>query len=98
MRRIVSRRSFLAVGAAGASLTIWRPPTSWGGDSRRAAMPGLALGLQSYTLREYPVERAIELAKELGFAHVEFTRVHASADTPAAKVETIKQKMHDAGL
>src|SRR3954467_7225002 len=85
--RQMTRRCFIGTaGAAGAAISIWRPRSMWGDENpRRNAPATLALGLQSYTLREFPVERAIELAKELGFAHVEFTRVHASADTPAAK-------------
>lgn len=100
MRTAISRRCFLRVaGAAGASIAVWQPRATWGDEEPRGgSAPALALGLQSYTLREFPVERAIELAKELGFAHVEFTRAHASADTPAAKVDALKQKMHEAGL
>ncbi len=57
-----------------------------------------ALGLQSYTLRAFKVDRVIELAKEVGFAHIEFTRVHANAVTPAAEIERIKRLMAEAGL
>src|SRR5437588_467006 len=100
MSGFYSRRRFLlSAGAAGAALGLGRQSAAWDGrspDGRQSG--GLALGLQSYTLREFPVERAIELAKELGFAHVEFTRLHVSADTPVAKIDTIKRKMADLGL
>jgi inosose dehydratase len=95
-----SRRRFLLnAGACGAALGVWRQSAAWdAGSAGGRQSDGLALGLQSYTLREFPVEKAIDLAKELGFAHVEFTRIHASADTPPAKIEAIKRKMADLGL
>jgi inosose dehydratase len=95
-----SRRRFLLnAGAAGAALGLRRHIAAWGAETASGDQPnGLALGLQSYTLRDFPVEKAIDLAKELGFAHVEFTRLHASADTPPAKIDAIKRKMADLGL
>jgi inosose dehydratase len=95
-----SRRGFLlTAGAVGAALGMWRQSATWGVNTTGVhKSDGLALGLQSYTLREFPVERAIELAKELGFAHVEFTRLHVSADTPIANVDAVKRKMADTGL
>jgi len=100
MRDSWSRRRFLAVaGAAGSALGYWSQRSAWGDEPPPAEKPEpLALGLQSYTLREFPVEKAIDLAKELGFAHIEFTRGHISAETPVDKVESVKQKMAAAGL
>ncbi|HEV2971270.1 MAG TPA: sugar phosphate isomerase/epimerase family protein [Pirellulales bacterium] len=96
MRNPWSRRKFLSV--AGASLAI-SARGAWGAESRLAEnRDPLALGLQSYTLREFDVEKAIDLAKELGFAHVEFTRKHISADTPVETVEAVKRKMAGLGL
>ena len=94
-----SRRKFLTIaGATGASLACTRRPVFADVTSNAARPNPLALGLQSYTLREFPVEKAIELAKELGFAHVEFTRKHVSPETPAAELETVKRKMAALGL
>jgi inosose dehydratase len=99
MRDPLSRRRFLAVTAASASLSIFPRRSLFADAGRRSAGPNpLALGLQSYTLREFPVEKAIELAKELGFAHVEFTRKHVSPDTPAAELDAVKRKMADLDL
>jgi inosose dehydratase len=89
-----SRRRFLTIaGAAGASLACTRQPVFADVRSSATRPNPLALGLQSYTLREFPVEKAIELAKELGFAHVEFTRKHVSPETPPAELEAVKRKM-----
>jgi inosose dehydratase len=95
-----SRRKFLAVaGASAASLSILPRRSLFADVGRRSAGANpLALGLQSYTLREFPVEKAIELAKELGFAHVEFTRKHVSPDTRPAELDAVKRKMADLNL
>ena len=89
-----SRRKFLTIaGATGASLACTRRPVFADVTSSATRPNPLALGLQSYTLREFPVEKAIDLAKELGFTHVEFTRKHVSPETPPAELETVKRKM-----
>jgi sugar phosphate isomerase/epimerase len=99
MRDSWTRRKFLAAGAAGASLSLVPRRSLLADSGRTAERPNpLALGLQSYTLREFPVEKAIELAKELGFAHVEFTRKHISPETPLAELDAVKRKMADLGL
>jgi sugar phosphate isomerase/epimerase len=100
MRDSWTRRRFLAAaGAAGASLSLVPRRSIFADSGRSAERPNpLALGLQSYTLREFPVEKAIELAKELGFAHVEFTRKHISPETPPAELDTVRRKMADLGL
>ena len=78
---------------------ISRSAAVFAADTAGAPPPKpLALGLQSYTLREFKVGRVIELAKELGCAHIEFTRVHANADTPPDQIEAIKRQMAAAGL
>jgi sugar phosphate isomerase/epimerase len=75
-----------------------RPTILLADDSAAKSPKPLALGLQSYTLRAFKVGRVIELAKELGFAHIEFTRVHANADTPPDQTDEIKRLMAAAGL
>jgi sugar phosphate isomerase/epimerase len=94
-----SRRRFIVAGAAGASLSIVPRRPIFADSGRSANRPNpLALGLQSFTLREFPIEKAIELAKDLGFTHVEFTRKHVSPDTPSAELDAVKRKMADLGL
>lgn len=100
MRDSWSRRRFLkGAGAAGASVLALPRRSLFADVGRRSAGPNpLALGLQSYTLREFPVEKTIELANELGFAHVEFTRKHVSPETPSAELDAVKRQMAELGL
>jgi sugar phosphate isomerase/epimerase len=89
----------LAAGASAAALIgVSRSRVLFASDAAAKSPKPLALGLQSYTLRAFKVDRAIELAKELGFAQIEFTRVHANADTPPDQIDEIKRLMAGAGL
>jgi inosose dehydratase len=63
--RRIGRRSFLAMGAASCAAVA---------GSRRAcaaAAPRPTIGIQTYSLRGYPVAEALRHAKDLGFTHVE---------------------------
>ena len=63
--RRIGRRSFLAMGAASCAAVA---------GSRRAcaaAAPRPTIGIQTYSLRGYPVAEALQHAKDLGFTHVE---------------------------
>jgi len=63
--RHIGRRSFLAMAAASCAAVA---------GSRRAcaaAAPRPTIGIQTYSLRGYPVAEALRHAKELGFTHVE---------------------------
>lgn len=63
--RRIGRRSFLAMGTA-SCVAVAR--------SRRAcaaAAPRPTIGIQTYSLRGYPVAEALRHAKDLGFTHVE---------------------------
>ena len=65
--RRLDRRSFLAAGVAATALA------SRGGRRVAAAPAGprAAIGVQTYSLRGYPVAEALRQAKDLGFTHVE---------------------------
>ena len=63
--RRIGRRSFLAMAAASCAAVA---------GSRRAcaaAAPRPTIGIQTYSLRGYPVAEALRHAKDLGFTHVE---------------------------
>ncbi len=92
-----TRREFLQASAAAAGLAFVssRSAKIFAADTPASRF---RLGLQSYTLREFPVEVAVKTAKELGFAHVEFTRAHISEKVPTDKVDAVKALMAEQGL
>lgn len=63
--RRIGRRSFLAVGTASCAAVAG---SRWAGA---AVVPRPTIGIQTYSLRGYPVAEALRHAKDLGFTHVE---------------------------
>jgi sugar phosphate isomerase/epimerase len=92
-----SRRGFLSVtaGVAGAA-AVGMPWCSARADTDKPGRP--LLGMQSYTLRNFPVDKAITMTKELGLAHIEFFPGHFSPSSSPAKIAEMKEKMAAAGL
>ncbi len=89
-----SRRRFLGSTGA-AALSFGFPIKSRALGSK---VPGFSIGIQSYSLRGFSVEDAIQHAANLGFAHMEFFPGHFSPDSEPAKIETMKQTMDAAGM
>jgi len=57
-----------------------------------------SIGIQSYSLRGYPVDEAIRHAKDLGFEHVEFYGKHFSPNSTPQEIDAMKSKMASLGL
>ena len=100
--RTISRREFLATAAA---------VTATVGASRAHAQPFVAaistpqldatspkLGIASYSLRNFPRERAIELTRSLGAHYINFKSVHLPYDASAAEFSTARSELAAAGL
>lgn len=94
MNRPFSRRSFVAM-VAGAGLS-----TAFGSRSSRAEdkAGGLKIGIQSYTLREFPVLKAIDLIAEMGFEHIEFFDAHFPLKSSDEEIEARKRMMSEKKL
>jgi len=96
MSQSYSRRNFLALsaGAAGAAMAPWAT------RARAAASDtgGFLLGMQSYSLRNYPVDKAIEHMRELGAQSVEFFSGHFSLGSTPEQIAEMKKKTAAAGL
>jgi inosose dehydratase len=92
-----SRRGFLSLsaGVAGAA-AVGLPWRSARAETDKPGRP--ALGMQSYTLRNFPVDKAITMTKELGLAHIEFFPGHFSPSSSPAQIAAMKEKMAAAGL
>ena len=70
-----------------------------GSGAAAAASPGhIPLGVQSYTLRDFPVDKAIQTSKDLGFEHIEFFGSHFPTNSSAEKIEAMKSKMAGMGM
>lgn len=100
MTTSVSRRAFLNTAvAAGATIAI-QPGTTTAFSQSPAAAPAapLKLGVASYSMREFPLDRALEMAKALGVTHMTFKDVHIPrTDTPEA-TRALRAKIEAAGI
>ena len=68
---MLSRRSFLA-GSAALAATAVLPRTASASDAD--PFGGWTVGIQSYTFRKFPLERALKAMHDLGVRHAEFYR------------------------
>lgn len=95
MSHSFSRRNFLgmAAGAAGAALAPWPTRARAAGDAG-----GFLLGMQSYSLRKYPVDQALKHMQELGVKSVEFAGGHFPLSSSPQQIAELKQKTAAAGI
>ena len=85
---MLSRRTFLA-GSAALAATAALPRFAPAADAK--PFGEWTVGIQSYTFREFPLERALKAMKELGVTHAEFYRGHIPTDTAGDKLTAVKK-------
>lgn len=96
MQAAWSRRKFLqvAAGAAGA----WATGRVARAADANDAYGGFNLGLQSYTLREFPVDRALEEINKLGLHSVELFQAHFNSQSSDSEIEAMKGRAQSLGI
>ncbi len=104
----VPRRSFLkfaALGAASAAFTkesygLEAPltPARTAGSYSKAKEVGVKLGVASYSLRNFPRAKAIEMTKALGTPYVNLKSVHLSYESSPAEMAAARREIEAAGL
>ncbi|HQU41780.1 MAG TPA: sugar phosphate isomerase/epimerase [Pirellulales bacterium] len=85
----LSRRRLLTIAAGGAAAAT----LGWPRRARAAAQPGFVLGMQSYSLRSFPVDKALDDIQELGLHTVEFFNAHLAINSTQQKIDEMKQKL-----
>lgn len=103
----VLRRDFLklaALGAVGATLLESKEVTeALAGDRkkhiyRRAQKTEIRLGVASYSLRNFPRDKAIEMTKALGVRYINFKSMHLPYDASPVEIALARQQLAAAGL
>lgn len=97
MSHRLSRRAFLGTTAAAAA---------WSGTERAAfaqtgaaaAAGPLKIGVASYSLREFPLDRVLEMAKVLGVRYMTFKDVHIPRTDPPETTRALRAKIEAAGI
>jgi hypothetical protein len=96
-----NRRDFLKVAGAGAAACATITPglaLAMGRAEAPAVAVPFALGMASYTLRQFPTDQAIEMTKRLGLTRICFKDFHLKLDaTPEVIADTVA-KVKAAGL
>lgn len=95
----LSRRAFLGTGAAAAAWSASASRLSaQAGATPAPAAGGLKLGVASYSLREFPLDRALEMARVLGVRYMTFKDVHVPRTDPPDATRALRQKIEAAGI
>jgi sugar phosphate isomerase/epimerase len=104
----VPRRSFLtsvATGVAGAAMGVAGAPALLRASAPRsstlpetlAATP-IKLGVASYSLREFPLDKALEMIKTLRTPYVNFKSVHIPYEKTPAELAELRRKIEADGF
>ena len=96
MTTSLTRRAFLGTTAAAG---LWMNRAAGAQTPAPAPPPGpLKIGVASYSLREFPLDRVLEMARTLGISHMTFKDVHVPrTDTPEA-TRALREKIQAAGI
>jgi sugar phosphate isomerase/epimerase len=63
-----------------------------------AAFAGFTVGVQSYTFRKFPLERALKMTQDLGLKSAEFYRGHVPTDSSPEKIAGVKKLCGEYGV
>jgi sugar phosphate isomerase/epimerase len=103
----VPRRDFLklaALGVVGATLVESSGASEALAADRRnhiyrsAQKAGIKLGVASYSLRNFPRDKAIEMTKALGVRYINFKSMHLPYDASPSEIALARQQLAAAGL
>jgi sugar phosphate isomerase/epimerase len=90
-----SRRQFLQTSAGLSAAALLGSSPLCAADDK----PGsLIVGIQSYSLRNFPADQAIKISGELGFKSIEFYSGQFPINSTPEQISDIKQKCAAAGL
>lgn len=100
MKSRQNRRAFLQTAALGATVAL--APAVPGAKPAEAAgpkkKPKFELGLASYTLRKFDLDKTLAMTRRLGLKHIAFKSFHLALDSNPEKVRAVVGKVKGAGL
>lgn len=96
------RRHFLQLAGAGAASLIsaerGSAQTRRSSARRRGINPQFQLGLASYTLRNFGLEKTLAMTKRVGLKNICFKSMHLELDSTPVQIEAVVAKVEQAGL
>jgi inosose dehydratase len=98
----LSRRHFLTAGSLGVAAAAFDlgkiTPSLLPNPEASEDKPQFGLGLASYTLREFSLEKTVEMTKRLALERIVLKSMHLPLDAPIREVEETAAKVRAAGL
>ena len=100
----LDRRTFLRAAAVAAAVAAGTAGAATGLPRRASALaqrdpgPTLRLGVASYSLRNFPLERAIAMTRALGARWINLKSVHLPYDVSKAAAADARRALAAAGL
>lgn len=97
MKEVRSRREFL-MAAAGAAACCGLTRAGTANPQSEIRNPKFELGLASYTLRKFDLDKTLQMTKRVGLKHIAFKDFHLSLDSSPEQIKEVVAKVKDAGL
>lgn len=95
----LSRRGFFGTTAGAVAWTaIGRAAATESNTAPSATAGALKLGVASYSMREFSLDKALEMAKTLGVKHMTFKDVHIPRTDPPDTTRALRAKIEAAGI
>ena len=91
-----SRRGFLGTAAVASGWPLLSRLV--GAEPGATARGRLKLGVASYSMREFPLDQALEMAKRLGVKYMTFKDVHVPRTDPPEATRALRAKIEAAGI
>ena len=100
MNTSLNRRRFLQTGVLGSAVLAAGALPSLGAVTRTERDPfhGLKVGITTYTLRKFSLEKAIEMTKAAGVKYISIKDVHLPLKSSAEERKRVRKQIEDAGL
>lgn len=96
-----NRRDFLKTGVLGSlALAALRPTTSSAAVTKSPGEPyaGLKVGVASYSLRKFPLDKAVAMTKELGVKYITLKDFHLAMKSTPEERKAAGKLVADSGL
>jgi len=94
-----SRRRFFGTAAAAVAWPLLSRATGAEAAAPAAGHGGrLTLGVASYSMREFPLDQALAMAKTMGVTHMTFKDVHIPRTDPPEATRALRAKIEAAGI
>jgi sugar phosphate isomerase/epimerase len=93
-----SRRQFVVTAALAAAWTRLGRAASADGAAPAAKAGQLKLGVASYSMREFPLDEALAMARTLGVKYMTFKDVHVPRTDPPEATRALRAKIEATGI